>query len=71
MIDATDSEPAEAADIFDLVFNRERAEASWPVYEARLLRLMGRYQDAMNDKLRRIRELVNDQVSGQLTSMGT
>jgi hypothetical protein len=70
LIDASAAEPGEAADIFDMVIERERVETSWYVYEVRLLRLMGRYEDAMSDKLRRIRALVDDQIAGRLTEQG-
>jgi hypothetical protein len=68
--DSTDDEPGEAEDVFDMVVDRVKVSAHWPVYEARLLRSMGRYEDAMNDKLRRIRDLVDHQIDGTLTADG-
>lgn len=70
LTDNPGTEPSEAADIFDMVVERESVGDRWSVYEARLLRLMGRYEDAMSDKLRRIRALVDDQTAGTLTEQG-
>jgi hypothetical protein len=64
---AAERESGETEEVFDLVVDRDVACAHWPVYEARLLRDMGRWKQAEDERGRRMHELIDRTLAGDAT----
>lgn len=65
---AAERELAETEEVFDMVVDRDVALSHWPVYETRLLRDMGRWGQALDERNRRLSYLVDRTFTGDATT---